>query len=259
LSLSRALLRDPSVLIADRIGDGLDPAAEAQLYGVLERAGHGRLTLIITSRVTGATCADRIYVMDRGRVVEQGMHDDLVRRDTLYARLWREQDGEAAPGGAARDRAFYLQRVPSFATLPPHLQALIAEEMELRRLEPGEMVVRTGGAMDGLIVVQSGMVEVVASDPVLQGRTLARLYRGDHFGELALLHDGLRGAGLRAATPLEICCLRRVDFLRLLRRAPELENRLRRVMAERTQVSWRKESSRQPVTQTVRLPERAAG
>jgi CRP-like cAMP-binding protein/ABC-type branched-subunit amino acid transport system ATPase component len=259
LSLARALLHDPSVLIADRLGEGLDPAAEAQLYGALERAGDGRLTLLITSRVRWASCADRIYVMERGRVVEQGMHDDLVRRDTLYARLWREQEDEASAGEATKRRAAYLQRVPTFAPLPPHLQDLIAEEMELQRLQQGDEIVRAGDVMDRLVVVQSGMIEVVASDPVLRGKTVARLYRGDCCGEMALLHDGLRGAGLRAGSPVELYTLRRVDFFRLLRRAPELEDRLRRVMAERTQISRRRESGRLSALQTVRLPQRAAG
>jgi CRP-like cAMP-binding protein len=223
----------------------------------LKRAGHERLTLVITSRVSAASHADRIYVMDRGRVVEQGAHDELARRDSLYARLWREQEGDATVAGAVRERAVLVENVPIFAPLSPHLQALIAEQLELQRLGPGEPIAREGDVADRLVLIRSGMVEVVASDPVLRGKTLAHLHRGDYCGEMALLHDGLGAADLRAGTEVELYSLRRVDFLRLLRRTPELEDRLRSVMAERTQVSTRKDMGRRSASETMRIPQRA--
>jgi ATP-binding cassette subfamily B protein len=93
LAIARVLLADPRVLILDEATSALDTASERLVQQALEKAVHGRTTIAIAHRLSTVLAADAIFVFDRGRVVERGTHDELVRQGGLYARLYAEQFG----------------------------------------------------------------------------------------------------------------------------------------------------------------------
>ncbi len=96
LAIARALIKDAPILILDEATSALDNESERQVQASLERLMAGRTTLVIAHRLTTVQNADRIVVLDQGRIVEQGSHAQLLAAEGLYAALYRMQFSEAA-------------------------------------------------------------------------------------------------------------------------------------------------------------------
>jgi ATP-binding cassette subfamily B protein len=87
IAIARAILRDPALLLLDEATSALDAESERAVQLALEKLSHGRTTLVVAHRLATVQRADRILVLDRGRLVEQGRHDALIAAGGLYARL----------------------------------------------------------------------------------------------------------------------------------------------------------------------------
>ena len=96
IALARALLNQPHVLVMDDPLSAVDAKTEAKILEALERAGRGKTLVLITNRVAAARRADRVVVLDRGRIVEQGTHQSLVQAGGVYAALAERQQLEEA-------------------------------------------------------------------------------------------------------------------------------------------------------------------
>jgi ATP-binding cassette subfamily B protein len=98
LAIARAILKDPPILLLDEATSSLDAESERAVQQALERLMRGRTTIIIAHRLATVLKAQRTVVMDKGRIVDIGTHEQLMRRDTLYARLAALQFGESGKG-----------------------------------------------------------------------------------------------------------------------------------------------------------------
>jgi ATP-binding cassette subfamily B protein len=106
LSIARALLRDPQLLVFDEATSSLDSLTEEEISRTMRDVAEDAdvITVLIAHRLSTVLHADMIYVLERGRIVEQGHHDDLLERKGLYYAMWRQQVGErrAEAGPPAR-------------------------------------------------------------------------------------------------------------------------------------------------------------
>jgi ATP-binding cassette subfamily B protein len=238
LAIARALIRDPRLLILDEATSALDAQTEAEILRTLEEAARGRTTIMITHRIAAASQCDRILVLYRGQIVEEGSHAELIERRGVYWQLFTEQQGG---GGMAPIPAAvpYLADIPFFAALGQAELAEIAPRVAVEHYPAGRVVVRQGETADRLFVIADGKAEVLTNNDQGQAQRLRVLGPRSFFGEIALLGEAgaRRTATVRAATDLELFTLHREDFLSLIQANPRLAEGVRRLAHERQERS----------------------
>ena len=201
IAIARALLRDAPILILDEALSAVDAANEAAIRQALDRLMTGRTTLILAHRLSSVIDADRILVLDHGRVVESGRHDALIRQDGLYRRLMQPQlpaeTGSAEPGP---DLGSPTAAAPDDAT--PPLQPIDADAAAVRWPETLRALARFIRPWRGrlALTVSLGVLRVAAFIGVgaLGALIVAAIRAGAPFGRLA--------ACLLIAAPVAALC-----------------------------------------------------
>ena len=97
LSIARAILKDAPILILDEATSALDSEVEVAIQGCLNRMMEGKTVLAIAHRLSTVIHADKIIVLEKGRIVETGTHDELLAENGLYAHMWQSQQRNDGP------------------------------------------------------------------------------------------------------------------------------------------------------------------
>ncbi|MGQ0464764.1 MAG: ATP-binding cassette domain-containing protein [Sporichthyaceae bacterium] len=224
LAIARALVRDPAILLLDEVTAALDPATERAVNAMLADVAYGRTVVSVTHRLASASQADHILVMDHGRLVGQGTHDDLLRAGGVYADLWEKQSGfhVSGDGRTASVSPARLRHITLFADLADEVLARIAGLLASEYFEGDQVVFREGDEGERFFLIARGRVEVSMSDADGAERVLDRLIDGDHFGELALLQNRPRTATVRTESPSVFLTMSRSSFLLLVNSTPDV-------------------------------------
>jgi ATP-binding cassette subfamily B protein len=230
VAIARALVRQPSILLLDEATSALDPAAESAVNATVRKLAIGRTVVSVTHRLSSVRDADRIHVMEAGRLAESGTSAQLLAADGAYARLWRRQSGfvvndEGDDGGVRPER---LKDYALLSRLDPGSLAQLAGLFVSESYPAGQSVVVQGELGDRFHLIARGRVEVVREEPGSPPARLAVLGDGDYFGEIALLRRVPRTATVRTLAPTLLLSLKDRHFQPLLARHPELAELLRR-------------------------------
>jgi ATP-binding cassette subfamily B protein len=229
------LVRDPAVMMLDEATSALDAAAEAEITATLKRLARGRTVISITHRLSTILGSDMIFVLEGGRLIEQGRHQDLLDQHGAYARLWQKQQGFAVSddGSRADVQPARLRAIGIFEGLPDTVLAELAGLLVTQHVPEDRLVIAEGDAGDTFHVIVRGSVAVSRRNATGVEQRLRVLEDGDHFGELALLYDAPRSASVRTLTPCVFLTLQRGQFNALLERVHTLRPTLEAVHASR--------------------------
>ena len=211
VALARALITDPSILILDDATSAIDARIEAQIHATLRRVMAGRTTLLIAHRMSTLELADQIAVLDRGRLVDQGTHEELTERCAQY-RLLLAGPGDDAEGidageldyyrnGADQDAAACLV-APSPGTITPSLWPA-----RLRRATANGAAPSDAAAQQVASTAAGGIGRGTISGGSGGGRAGGAAQQG------AALTGGATGGGWMAGVPASPELLAKVDAL----------------------------------------------
>ncbi len=234
IAIARALIRKAPMLLLDEPTSALDPSTEASINESIVRLARGRTVVMVTHRLAAVQRFDKIIVLEKGKVVEEGSHDVLLARGGVYRDLWDKQGGfTITADGFAHVTPERLKAIPIFASLDLDALAPLAEQFHTETFEPGFLAIREGDPGDKFYIIVRGSVEVLKRDAEGKEKRLAVLQDGDHFGEIALLNSVPRGASLRALTQSHCLSLSREQFNTLVAAHPSLRAALESAIAER--------------------------
>ena len=235
LAIARAVLRNPAILVLDEATSALDSATEAAINATFEKVARGRTMVSVTHRLSSAVNADMIFVMDKGRLAEQGSHEELVQRNGIYAKMWKRQSGlvlTEEDRAASVDPA-WLRELPLLETVDTETLEQIVPWFGTDHCRKDHIIVNEGDPGTKFYILVRGKVEVSKLNADGSSRRLAVLQDGDYFGEMALLNDQPRNATVRAMTPCICLSLQREHFIRLLATNPTLRSHVAATVSSR--------------------------
>lgn len=235
VAIARAILRNPRVLVLDEATSALDPRTEEAVNATLKRLALGRTVITVTHRLATVAEADELFVLDHGRLVESGRHQDLLALRGHYCALWMKQSGFQinAQGDQASITPERLARMSIFHELDPELLLEATRHFITEQHPADRLIVREGDPGDRFYIVARGKLAVFTSIDTAAEKIVGVLQDGDCFGEMALMRADPRNASVRSLVPCTLLSLPRQEFTLLLERAPDFRARMESLYSRR--------------------------
>lgn len=210
--IARALISNPTILCLDEATSALDPITEVNLNETINKM-IGQMTIIsCTHRLRSIVDADHIYVLEKGHLIEDGKHQDLLKQKGLYYNLWRKQSGVELSEDMRQASVHpqWLELIPLFKGLDTSTLNSLAQQLALERKDPNQIIFSEGDFGDKFYIIVAGIVEVSHFDPQdKKQKIIATLSDGDYFGEIALLYNRRRNATI---TTKGVCILLTLNY-----------------------------------------------
>ena len=239
--IGRIVMKNPSVLLLDEATASLDEASQAGVLDMVRQDFRDRTVVSISHRLSTVRDFDRVVVLDRGRVVQQGTYDDLEAQPGIFCDLVRRERGEPvepSPSQAPRkgegaeevaptpERQELRRRIAMttlFSRLHSDQLAFVESAMKVVQCPKGEVLFRRGDPGQDLYVILDGTVDFFVEQKT-DGKSESRIVNsagpGGIFGELAMFGSGLRTVGARARADATLGRLGREDLERLIQADP---------------------------------------
>lgn len=235
LAIARAIIAKPSILILDEATSALDGKTEKQVNETLQRITEQMTLINITHRLENIKDYNWIYVLDTGRIVENGNHESLMKNNGLYAELFGKQSGFVLDDDLMRAEieGERLGKINLFSQLNGPMRESLAKRFVSEYYPSKAVIIHAGDEGDTFYVIVRGKVEVVILLENGQEKQVNILEDGDYFGEIALLKEVMRTATIRTLTPCMVLSLERSAFNSVIVHTPEIKLELERVMDER--------------------------
>lgn len=229
IAIARALIRNPAILVLDEATSALDTRTEAEINRTIRKLSRDRMVINVTHRIDSIQDADRIFVLDHGRLLAEGTHASLSQDCDRYRDLCRKQSGFiATEDGMTRVNAERLRQIPLFHNLSDAWLERLSGLFFSQDFAAGEVILREGQSGERFLLIARGQVEVEAS-----GVTVACMEGGDFFGEIALLGNRQVTATCTAKRPTTCLVLSRQHFIEHILSHDDVRQLLEQKMAER--------------------------
>lgn len=235
VAIARALLRKPQILFGDEITAALDPATEAAVNETLMRFAKKCTFICVTHRLKSAVDMDRIFVMEQGKLVESGNHQELLDLQGAYYQLWSKQNSVSVSvdGQSAHVSLDLLRKIPLLQSLNDAILATFADRLVMESYEEDQLLFQQGAVGDKFYIIVRGSVEVKKTDAAGVKQRIAVLEEGDYFGEIALIKDVPRNASVYTKMRCIFLTLNRSKFLQIFNQSADLRAELERIMQMR--------------------------
>jgi ATP-binding cassette subfamily B protein len=234
IAIARAFVRKSDILILDEPTSMLDPETEMAVNAAFLQIAQGRTMIMVTHRLAACRDFDKIVVLNKGHVEEEGTHEDLLSRNGFYTALWNKQHGfSISSQGYVKVTPERLRSIPIFSALDQQALEDLAGEFSTETFEPGTTVIQEGAKGDKFYITVRGSLQVSKKGADGVDQPIVVLTDGDHFGEIALLKSVPRTATLKTLS--HTCCisLSHERFSRLVEAQPSLLKALEESMAAR--------------------------
>jgi ABC-type multidrug transport system fused ATPase/permease subunit len=234
LAIARVLLKEPSVLLLDEATSALDEISQKTISDMLERDCAGDTVFSVSHRLSTIRDYDRIYVLDRGQMIQSGSYDELASCDGIFRDMVRNEDkrppGSARPHRAGPDAAgtgSALSLLDSLASIP-FFRRLNSAELEcvknmvaVIKAGAGEILNPPMNPTRNLYILFSGSIEIYyeeTGEPV----PVWTISAGSVIGELGIISDDYPVMGARAVSDIVAGIIRYDDLMRLFSLSPQI-------------------------------------